>query len=52
MEDTICAVSTAPGAGGIAVIRTGSNRNLQHDIRTAYSRKRPAVTESLYTALR
>ena len=21
MEDTICAVSTAPGAGGIAVIR-------------------------------
>ena len=53
MEDTICAVSTAPGAGGIAVIRiSGSNRNLQHDIRTAYSRKRPAVTESLYTALR
>lgn len=55
MEDTICAVSTAPGAGGDCRhphLRTGSNRNLQHDIRTAYSRKRPAVTESLYTALR
>lgn len=43
MEDTICAVSTAPGAGGIARhphLRTGSNRNLQHDIRTAYSREK------------
>ena len=48
MEDTICAVSTAPEPGGLRHphLRTGSNRNLQHDIRTAYSRKRPAVTES------
>lgn len=55
MEDTICAVSTAPGAGGIAVIRISGPEAIaicNTLFVPAYSRKRPAVTESLYTALR
>lgn len=54
MEDTICAVSTAPGAGGIAVIASPDRKQSQSATRYSYrvQQERPAVTESLYTALR